>query len=106
MKTRHKEFHVCITFAAVRKAHDFVMSKNISRGCPHETENQAASYANYSGMLPPEVTALDNRAIRDVYEHDVMSNRLDGSYMGIWQFHHAAEAIQRPNRMRVSKTNK
>ena len=95
-ENRHKEFRVRITFAAVRKADDFIMSENISRGCPEGTENRAASYANYSGMLPPEVTVLDDRAIRDVYERDVMSNRLDGSYMGIWQFHHAAEAIKRP----------
>ena len=60
------------------------------------TENRAASYANYSGMLTPEIMVLHEKAVRSIYERDVLSNRLEGAYMGIWQFHHAAEAFRHP----------
>ena len=92
----HKEVCVRITFVAVLKANEFLNSLNLSRGCSEGTENRAASYANYSGMLTPEILVLHEKAVRSVYERDVLSNRLEGTYMGTWQFHHAAEAFCRP----------
>ena len=95
-ENHHKEVRVCITFIAVLKANKFVKSLNLSRGCSEGTENRAASYANYSGMLSPEITVLHGKAIRSIYKCDVLSNRLNGAYMGMWQFHHAAEVFGRP----------
>ena len=92
----HKEVRVRITFVAVLKANEFLNSLNLSRGCSEGTENRAASYANYSGMLTPEIMVLHEKAVRSVYECDVLSNRLEDAYMGIWQFHHAAEAFCHP----------
>ena len=88
--------HVCITFVAVLKANEFLNSLKLSRGSSEGTENRAASYANYSGMLTPEITVLHEKAVRSIYKCDVLSNRLEGTYMGIWQFHHAAEAFRHP----------
>ena len=80
---------------------------NLSRGCSEGTENRAASYANYSGMLSPEITVLHEKAIRSVYERDVLRNQLNGAYMGMWQFHHAAEVFGRPiASVYLRKTNK
>ena len=95
-ENRHKEVRVRITFVAVLKANKFLNSLNLSRGSSEGTENRAASYANYSGMLTPEIMVLHEKAVRSVYERDVLSNRLEGAYMGIWQFHHAAEAFRHP----------
>ena len=92
-ENHHKEIRVRITFVGVLKANEFVNSLNLSRGCSEGTENRAASYANYSGMLSPEITVLHEKAIRAVYERDVLSNRLNGTNMGLWQFHHAAEVF-------------
>ena len=89
------------------KANEFVNSLNLSRGCSEGTENRAASYANYSGMLSPEITVLHEKAIRSIYEHDVLSSRLNGTYMGMWQFHHASEVYGRPiGSVYLRKTNK
>ena len=81
---------VCITFVAVLKANKFLNSLNLSRDWSEGTENRAA---NYSGMISPEITVLHEKSVRPIYERDVLSNRLEGTYMGIWQFHHAAEAF-------------
>ena len=80
----HKEVCVHITFVAVLKANEFVNSLNLSRGCSEGTENRAASYANYSRMLSPEIKVLHEEAVRSVYKCDVLSNRLNGTYMGMW----------------------
>ena len=95
-ENRHKEVRVHITFVAVLKASEFLNSLNLSTGCSEGTENRAVSYANYSGMLTPEITVLNEKAVRYVYERDILSNRLEGAYMGIWQFHHSAEAFHHP----------
>ena len=55
-ENHHKEVCVRITFIAVLKANKFLNSLNLSRVCSEGTENRAASYANYSGMLTPEIT--------------------------------------------------
>ena len=106
-ENRHKEVRVCITFVAVLKANEFLKSLNLSRVCSEGTENRAASYANYSGMLSPEIMVLHEKAIRSIYERDVLSNRLNGAYMGMWQFHHAAEVFGQSIRsVYLRKTNK
>ena len=56
----------------------------------------SAHYALYSGELSPEIRFLSSKAIQTVYRRDVFANRLNGNYIGVWQFHHAAEAFQRP----------
>ena len=78
-ENRHKEVHVRITFVTVLKANEFVKSLNFSRGFSEGTENRAASYANYSGMLSPEITVLHEKAIRSIYKCNVLSNRLNGA---------------------------
>ena len=82
-KNRHKEVRVRIIFVAILKANKFLNSLNLSRGCSEGTENRAASYANYSGILTPEIMVLHKKAVRSIYERDVLSNRLKGAYMGI-----------------------
>ena len=93
---RNNEVHVHATFISVLRDNDFLDHDVLARTCPQGTQNRPHSYAHYSGMLTPEITQLNENAIRTVYQCDVMANRLDGSYMGIWQFHHISEAFKQP----------
>ena len=93
-KGRNDEVCVCATFISVLRDNDFLDHAVLTRMCPQGTQNRPRSYAHYSGMLTPEITQLNENAIRTVYQCDIMANRLDGSYMGIWQFHHISEAFK------------
>ena len=91
---RNYEIRVGATFTAVLRDNDFLDHNVIARMYLNGTENRPHSYAHYLGMLMPEITHLNENSIRTVYQHDVMANRLDGNYMGIWQFHHIAKAFK------------
>ena len=93
---RYHEVRARITFEAVLKEEYFLRHDVLCRGIKSDTHNIAASYSHYSGQLTAEITFLSSRAIKTVYRRDVFANRLNGNYMGIWQFHHAAEAFKRP----------
>ena len=91
---RNDEVRVRATFISVLRDNDFLDHDVLARTCPQGTQNRPRSYAHYSGMLTPEITQLNENAIRTVYQCDVMAYRIDGSYMGIWQFHHISEAFK------------
>ena len=93
---RHHEVRVRITFEAIMKEDCFLKHHNLARGTSVGSENRPAAYASYSGVLTPEITRLTPESIRAVYQHDVFSNSRNYNFMGVWQFHHAAEAFQRP----------
>ena len=95
---RHDEVRVRITFTAVMNEDNFLRHEILSRGSSKGSENRARSYALYSGQLPErdDLDLLDESDIRTIYRTDVLANRKDGNYMGIWQFHHAAEVFERP----------
>ena len=95
-QNRHLEVRVRITFTAILQEESFLDHQVLTRGCRRGLENKAASYAYYSGCITPEITVLDQKSIRTVYRRDVFANSRNGYYMGIWQFHHAAEAFKRP----------
>ena len=91
-KDRNDEVLVRVTFISVLGDNDFLDHDVLARTYPQGTQNRPHSYAHSSGMLTPEITHLNENAIRTVYQCDVMANRIDGSYMGIGQFHHISEA--------------
>ena len=93
---RHHEVRVRITFEAIMKEDCFLKHHNLARGTSVGSENRPAAYASYSGVLTPEITRLTPESIRAVYQRDVFSNSRNYNFMGVWQFHHAAEAFQRP----------
>ena len=93
-EVRNDEVRVCATFISVLRDNDFLDLDVPARTYPQGTQNRPCSYAHYSGMLTPEITHLNENAIRTVYQHDIMANRMDGSYMGIWQFPHISEALK------------
>ena len=95
-QNRHLEVRVRITFTAILEEESFLKHDILTRGCRRGTANKAASYAYYSGSITPEITVLTESSIRRVYQRDVIANSRSGNYMGIWQFHHAAEAFKRP----------
>ena len=90
------EIRVRATFIAVLRDSDFLNHDVLARNCPDGTENRPCSYAHYSVMLTPEITHLNENSIRTLYQRDVMANRINFNYMGIWQIHHICEAYQRP----------
>ena len=53
-------------------------------------------YCLYSGDNSVTSLRLDSSSIRKVYENDVMRIARCGGYMGIWQFHQAAQVIKIP----------
>ena len=93
-KGRNDEVHVHAAFISVLRDNDFLDHDVLARTCPQGTQNRPHSYSHYSGMLTPEITQLNENAIRTVYQCDIMANRIDGCYMGIWQFHHISEAFK------------
>ena len=93
---RSDEVRVRIAFTAVIHEDSFVTHETLSRGGPYGTEKRHHSYALYSGSLLAATTELNEETIRDIYHRDVLTNSKDGNFMGIWQFHHAAEAYKRP----------
>ena len=92
---RYQEVRVRITFVAVLKEELFLNNNMLTRGRDPD-DGLSARYALYSGELTPEIRFLSSKAIQTVYRRDVFANRLNGNYIGVWQFHHAAEAFQRP----------
>ena len=93
---RSDEVRVRITFTAVLHEEKFVTHSSLSRGCPRGTPNRHHSYALYSGNALAACSEVNDTVVCDVYRADVLANSKDGNYMGIWQFHHAAEAFKRP----------
>ena len=91
---RNDEVCVRATFISVLRDNYFLDHDVLVRMCPQGTQNRPCSYAHYSRMLTPDITQLNENAIRTVYQHDIMANRIDGCYMGIWQFHHISEAFK------------
>ena len=90
----HREVRVRITFIAVLKAESFLSHQVITRGTMVGSANRPASYALYSGLITPEITRLSEDSIRTVYQHDVMANSKEFTFMGVWQLHHTAEAFK------------
>ena len=95
---RDYEVRVRITFAAVLKEDDFLHHSILARGSQNGSENRPRNYALYSGQLPErrDLDLLNEDDVRQIYRNDVMANRKKGNYMGIWQFHQAAEVFKRP----------
>ena len=88
------EVRVRITFTAVLHEEKFVTNSSLSRGCPRGTPNRHHSYVLYSGNALAACSEVNDMVVRDVYRADVLANSKDGNYMGIWQFHHAAETFK------------
>ena len=95
-QSRHWEVRVRFTFVAMTKEDLFTQHDVLARGSSGGTSNRAASYAHYSGHISPEITSLTPTSIKTVYRRDVMANSRNYNFIGIWQFHHAAEAFKRP----------
>ena len=93
---RSDEIRVRITFVAVLHEDNFVTHQSLTRGCPRGTSNRHHSYTLYSGSELAATDEINDRIVRDVYRSDVLANSKDGNFMGMWQFHHAAEAYKRP----------
>ena len=93
---RHHEVRVRITFEGVMKEDSFLNHDVLARGVSLGSQNRPAAYASYSGLLTPEITSLNEQSVRTVYRRDVIANSRDCTHMGVWQLHHAAEAIKRP----------
>ena len=74
---RNDEVCVRATFISVLRDNDFLDHDVLARTCPEGTQNRPCSYAHYSGMLTPEITQLNENAIRTVYQCDIMANRID-----------------------------
>ena len=91
---RSDEVRVRITFNAVHHEEKSITHLSLSRGCPRGTPNRHHSYTLYSGNALADCSEVNDTVVCDVYHADVLTISKDGNYMGIWQFHHTAEAFK------------
>ena len=95
-QNRHHEVRVRITFKAVINEESFLQHAILAQGSSLGSKNRPASYAAYSGFLTPEIMVLNEHSIRTIYQHEVLANSKQFTYMGVWQIHQAAKAFRHP----------
>ena len=88
----HVEMHVRIIVEGAVNKNKYLNNGYLSI---NSCEDLVSQYCLYSGSLVP-CNRLTHESICTTYENELMTIRRDGSYMGIWQFHQAANVLRRP----------
>jgi hypothetical protein len=92
------EVRVRITVWAVENEEKMLDHEYLARGIGEAAKhNLPLQYAMYSEFYDPSSsTKLNDEEVRELYRQEVMANRADHQYMGIWQIHAIAESLKRP----------
>ena len=105
-QNRHVEIHVWLVFEAVLNEQLYLSNEYLSLGVegrlPARPNLKAPSttvvsrYCLYSGYDYVTGSRMSVEEMQDVYRHDIVKIGRKGGFMGIWQFHQAAEIAKNP----------
>ena len=94
---RHVEIRIRLIYEAVKNMDKYLDVNYLSLGTNNPQKHEIAKrYALYSGDRSVVSVRLTEANIRNIYKNDVMRICATYGYMGIWQFHQAAEITKTP----------
>ena len=94
-QARHREMRIRLIYEAVTNSNRYLNSTYLRLGTSL-SDNAACQYALYTGHEEITHTKLTRAEVLHFYKEDVMRISEPSGYMGIWQFHQAAEITKIP----------